>query len=384
MATTSGEHGSPLNPPDPLAPSIEPAIKARPSSATLTLKRSAIPWEVDPRFAGIAAMLQKEPYRVHFFQAVRLMERIDPKRRPVGLFVTPSSEIVQFSALPTLSFPPSELHSITVDAAGHRHMVVQFMGLNAAISALPTPYTELLLNRIRAKDRGPSDFFDLFNHRLISLFYRGWQKYRFYIALELGARGTPDTVTPRVMDMIGLGTRGLQRRLDIPDEACLYYAGLLGQHKRSAAGLRQILEDYFRVPVHIEQFHGVWRPLPKADQTFLIGSNRRSERLGFGTIIGDEVWDQSGTVKIRLGPMPFDRYTSFLPGAPAHKELTAWLRFYANRSLDFLVQLVLERDQTPPMVLGDRSELAPRLGLVSWMKNRPLARDPDEATFLIQ
>ena len=75
--------------------------------------------------------------------------------------------------------------------------------------------------------------------------------------------------------------------------------------------------------------------------------------------------------------------TQFLPGASAYKELTAWLRFYSNRSLDFLVQLVLEREETPPVVLGDRSALGPRLGFVSWIKNRPLGRDPDEATFLI-
>ncbi|WP_158823577.1 type VI secretion system baseplate subunit TssG [Granulicella sp. S156] len=377
MATTSGEHGASV---DPGNDEIVETPLPVPGPKTLLLKKQSLPWEVDARYAGIAAMLQREPYRVRFFQAVRLMERIDPKRRPVGLFVTPSAEIVQFSALPTLNFPPSELHSITVDAEGHRHMVVQFMGLNAAISVLPTPYTELLLNRIRAKDRGPSDFFDLFNHRLISLFYRGWQKYRFYIALE---RGAEDALTPRVMDMVGLGTAGLQRRMDIPDEACLYYAGLLGQRKRSATGLRQILEDYFRVSVQIEQFHGVWRALQKPDQTFLLGTTRRSERLGLGTIIGDEVWDQNGTVKLRLGPLPFDRYTQFLPGASAHKELTAWLRFYSNRSLDFLVQLVLEREETPPVVLGDRSALGPRLGFVSWIKNRPLGRDPDEATFLI-
>jgi type VI secretion system ImpH/TssG family protein len=191
MATTSGEHGTAVDPGNEKI--VETPILI-PGPKTLLLKKQSLPWEVDPRYAGIAAMLQQEPYRVRFFQAVRLMERIDPKRRPVGLFVTPSAEIVQFSALPTLNFPPSELHSITVDADGHRHMVVQFMGLNAAISVLPTPYTELLLNRIRAKDRGPSDFFDLFNHRLISLFYRGWQKYRFYIALE---RGAEDALTAR-------------------------------------------------------------------------------------------------------------------------------------------------------------------------------------------
>ena len=31
--------------------------------------------------------------------------------------------------------------------------------------------------------------------------------------------------------------------------------------------MRQILQDYFGVPVEIEQFVGTWRPIPESDQT---------------------------------------------------------------------------------------------------------------------
>ncbi len=61
------------------------------------------------RFEPIRKMLAEEPYSVHFFQAVRLLERLYPERNPVGLFVSPSSEVVRFSSLPTLSFPASEI-----------------------------------------------------------------------------------------------------------------------------------------------------------------------------------------------------------------------------------------------------------------------------------
>ncbi len=100
-----------------------------------------------------------------------------------------------------------------------------------------------------------------------------------------------------------------------------------------------------------------------------------------GTIVGDEIWDQHGTVTLRLGPMNFATYLEFLPGGRAFIELRAWLHFYANREFNFVIQPVLERDETPPMQLGDQGETASRLGLVSWVKNRPLHRDPDEATY---
>ncbi|MGB7189525.1 MAG: type VI secretion system baseplate subunit TssG, partial [Acidobacteriaceae bacterium] len=332
------------------------------------------------KFAAIRAMLEREPYSFRFFQAVRLLERLFPERNPVGLFVSPSSEVVRFSSVPSLSFPASEIQDLQMGGEGQAKLFVNFMGLSAAVGVLPDPYTEFLLERIHAKDRGPGDFFDIFNHRIISLFYRGWQKYRFYIAYErTGA--TDDVISGKLLDLIGLGTSGLTHRMDIEDEAGLYYAGLLSQRRPTAQGLKQLLEDYFEVPARVEQFTGAWNRLPPANQSFLRDSGAFCERLGMGTIVGDEVWDQHGTVTIRLGPMSFERYQAFLPGARASRELRAWLRLYANREFDFIIQLVLEREQTPGMELGEEGIRASRLGLVSWLKNRPLEHDPDEATY---
>ena len=334
----------------------------------------------DGKFDTIRAMLEREPYCFQFFQAVRLLERLYPERNPVGLFVSPSSEVVQFSSVPSLSFPASEIQDLQIEKDGRPKVFVNFMGLSAATGVLPHPYTEFLLERIRAKDHGPGEFFDIFNHRIISLFYRGWQKYRFYIGYErTGA--ADDVISAKLLDLIGLGTSGLTHRMDIEDEAGLYYAGLLSQRRPTAEGLRQLLEDYFDVPVSVKQFTGTWNRLPPANQTFLRDSGAFCERLGMGTIVGDEVWDQHGTVTIRLGPMTFQRYQQFLPGATASRELRAWLRLFANREFDFIIQLVLEREEAPGMQLGEEGIRASRLGLVSWLKNRPLQHDPDEATY---
>jgi type VI secretion system protein ImpH len=325
-------------------------------------------------------LLDRDPYSVRFFQAVRLLERLYPDRRPVGLFVSPAAEVVRFSSVPSLSFPASEIQGFETGRDGQAKLSVNFMGLSAATGTLPHPYTEFLLERARAKDRGPADFFDVFNHRIVSLFYRAWQKYRFYIAYERTGAGD-DVISARLMDLIGLGTDGLKRRMNIADEACLYYTGLLAQRRPTAQGLKQLIADYFDLAVQVQQFTGTWNRLPPENQTFLRNSGTFCERLGMGTIVGDEVWDQHGTITLRLGPMNFERYQQFLPGSEASRELHAWLRFYVSREFDFIVQLVLERDETPPMMLGQDGPSAPRLGLVSWVKNRPMRRDPDEAMY---
>ncbi len=57
----------------------------------------------------------------------------------------------------------------------------------------------------------------------------------------------------------------------IADEACLYYASLLSQRRPTAQGLRQLLQDYFDVPVVVSQFTGTWNRLPPENLTLPAG-----------------------------------------------------------------------------------------------------------------
>jgi type VI secretion system protein ImpH len=327
-------------------------------------------------------LMKEEPYSFRFFQAVRLMERLYPERKPVGIFVSPSDELVRFSAQPSLTFPASEIQNYTAQDEARKHLEVNFMGLNVVNGPMPRVYTAALLERKRAKDKATLEFFDIFNHRIVSLFYRAWKKYRLFISYE--TRGeNDDEITQRLYDIVGLGTPGLRKRMAIPDEAAIYYAGIVGNQVRSAEGLRQMLEHYFCVPVEIRQFTGGWERLPVSQQTFLRETASFSERLGVGTVVGDEVLNQQGAMTVRLGPMPLELYRQFLPGSRGQKELEAWLTFYSRRQFDFIIQLVLARDEVPYTVLLTKQDESPRLGYESWLKVKPLQRDPDETTYVL-
>ncbi len=350
------------------------------NQAPFALAGDSLEYVREDAFEGIRKLLNDEVFTVEFFQAVRLLQRIEKDRGAVGYFLAPSNEAVRFESLPSLSFPPSQLYELKRDENGQLHLKVQFMGLAASISILPHTYTEYLLGRIRDKDTAMAEFFDIFNHRLISLFYRGWAKYRFFIGYESGEQ---DTLTPRMLDFLGLGTAGLQNRSSIPDRAYLSYSGLLSKHVRTAAGLKQILEDYFDVPVTIHQFAGAWRSLPSSNQSTLSGVNRASERLGVGTVVGNEVWDHHGRIRISIGPMSFDQYVEFLPGYSAHRDLEAWVRYYSSGQYEAEVQLILKKEEAPSCELGARGKQEPRLGLASWMKTKPLKKDPGDTIFLL-
>jgi type VI secretion system protein ImpH len=345
----------------------------------LTGQTSVIDERVE--FQNLRKMLDEEPFRVHFFQAVRMLQRMEHDLKPVGYFVMPQGETIRFSARTSLGFPPSELYDLQHMENGQVSMTVEFMGLCAAVSVMPAPYTEFLIERTRQKDHAMEDFLNIFNHRMISFFYRGWEKYRFFIEYE---RTRDDRLSTRLLDLLGLGTKGLRNRGGVSDEAYLNYAGLLARHVRTAASLQQILEDYFDVDVHIQQFAGAWRKLSVENQTCFTGLGGASERLGVGTVAGDEVWDHHGRIRISLGPMRFENYLKFLPGQEAYRELVAWLKFYSNGSYETEVQLVLAREDAPACELGSGGKMRPQLGFVSWLKTKPLGRDPADATYLVQ
>jgi type VI secretion system protein ImpH len=332
---------------------------------------------INPDVAGstVEAELRAQPYLFEFFQAVRLLERLFPDKSPVGRFSSPGAEVVRFIANPTLVFPASELQSLEWPKDGAGRMKVNFMGLTGPEGVLPLYYTSLLAERSRAGDTSAIDFFDIFNHRIISLFYLAWEKYRFSVAYE---REGLDPFSHHLMDLIGLGTPGLQNRLPVPDDSLLYYSGLLAQHPRSATALRNLLSDYFEVPVEVEQFAGGWYPLDRPTQTSLQGGLGESEQLGFGAVVGDEVWDQTARVRIKIGPLSLTDYQDFLPQGSAFASLRALTNLISNGEFDFEIQLILEHTEVPGCQLGAEDENAPQLGWHTYIKTRPMKLDASE------
>jgi type VI secretion system protein ImpH len=326
--------------------------------------------------------LLERPYDYDFFQAVRLLHLILNDRPGVGRIAQPDEEPVRFQARQSLEFPPSSLHSLSTEADPPR-MAVTFLGLTGVQGILPHHYTEHILARAQAKDFAMAEFFDLFNHRIVSLFYRAWEKHRLPVRFQLAAaKGELDEFTWYLFDWIGMGTPRLRGRMAIRDEALLRYAGLLGQRPASAAGLEAILHDYFGAPVRIEEFMGAWYRLAEEDQCNLAESASRNQ-LGEGAIAGDAVWDPQARFRVRLGPLKLSTFLAFLPDGRAVQELRDLVRFYVGPVLQFDLQLVLKAEEVPWSRLGDESPAGPRIGWCGWLKTEEFAQDAGDAIFAV-
>ena len=330
---------------------------------------------------GLEEALRADAHSFDFFQVVRLLRLLHPEREGVGKFSLPSEEVVRFTTNPSLAFPAGEVQEVTWEATGTPRVEVNFMGLVGNQGVLPLHYSRLVQSMDREASNPLRTFLDIFQHRLVSLFYRAMEKGRFFVLFE---RGEKDPVSSRLMELMGLGSPTLRSRMEVPDDDLLFYGGLLGPHQRNAASLERMIQDYFDVPASVEQFVGGWYSLSAESQCRLDEEvDDSSPRLGEHTVVGDEIWDPQARVRIRIGPISRDRYEDFLPRGRAHKALRALTTFFSDGQYDFELQLILAREDVPPVVLGAEQEGATPLGWCTWIRTRPFERDADETTLTL-
>jgi type VI secretion system protein ImpH len=331
-----------------------------------------------------------DPYGFNFFQAVRILERLACAR--LG-YDQPDREPLRFRSQPSLSFPPSAIAAVRPLADAERskllplaEMVVTFMGVTGPSGVLPYHYTALLLRRIRDKDFSLRDFLDLFHHRAISFFYNAWTKYRLPIVYERtqdDLPGAEDRITWGLYCLIGLGTAALRGRLEVDDEALLFYGGHFAHSPRSAIVLEAILGDYFGLPVQILQMQGQWLQLPAGEQAVmpsLAQPNGLNNQVGVSLVVGDRVWDVQSKFRVRLGPLTYAQFQRFLPGDNGLKPLCHLTRTYVGPDLDFDVQLILRAEEVPASQMGRGQS---NLGWTTWMRTRRFSRPADDAVFRI-
>lgn len=344
----------------------------------------------------LIAEISKDGPRFRFFQAVRLLalsvqnkngQAIPSRLRfdtPLSLSF-PASEILSVQPRSDIDrAPPSELNAddssaSEADALALR-LTVGFMGLTGPSGALPTAYTELLIERRNFyRDTTAHRFLDLFSHRAVSLFYQAWRKHRFYLAYESGDH---DSFTRNTLDLVGVGLTSLQARLQneggIPDMFLSHFAGLLSQKPVSAANLAALLRGYFKVDAEIEQFVGQWIAVPENEQTRL---GMQACVFGESAFAGSRMWDRQNKIRIRLGPLNNEQFADFLPGRAGSAAVIELVQFCLGQTLACDVALILKKDCVPPAQLAGSAPL--QLGYNAWLHARTPAAHPDDACFAL-
>ncbi|MGH1470079.1 MAG: type VI secretion system baseplate subunit TssG [Cellvibrionaceae bacterium] len=287
-----------------------------------------------------------------FFEMVRRVERRAAERNKnndsidkylesfIGTDSLPHKEAIRFKGNYSLAFAGSAIESMQllldehtsiheisekngVEKLKRNEIYINFMGIAGPSGVLPQHYSRLMLDRIKHKDHALVDFIDLFNHRLASLFYRSWIKYRFAQQREyFELQNKVDPFTNVVGSLAGKSTK---KDLD----AQLYYSGHFSKKNKSVTNLENMLADYLNVPVKVSSFVGNWLSIEKKDRSMLSSKiSKTSQKLGEGIMLGKRSWDVSSKIAIYIGSIDLETYRKFLPGTNLHSSFKKLIESY--------------------------------------------------------
>ena len=220
---------------------------------------------------AVGLQFLEDPVGLNFFQAARRVECLFANKPRVGYARRSADDPIQFCQEPSLTFAPTTLQRFEWSArSGKPRLVVNFMGLLGPQGPMPLQVTDYIHDReLNHDDHTLARFLDIFNHRMISLFYRAWACHRQTVSHD---RPHEDRFADYIGSLIGIGNAHLRGRDRVPDAAKLHFSGHLGCQARNAEGLRAILENYFGIQTSIEEFVGQWISLPDAYRCRLGGS----------------------------------------------------------------------------------------------------------------
>lgn len=289
----------------------------------------------------------EELSRYGFFPLAQLIERHYADAPRIGSTKDPARDVVRFRATPTLGFPAEEIAEVRqVTKGGERlDVLVNLLGLHGPSSPLPPFYTELVMHADGAGAVG--DFFDFFNHRLISLLLHIWRHYRHNLRFE---RGSLDPISIIIGALFGLlptdntADEGEWRARLLP------HVGTLALCSRSAHLVAGIIASHLDIPVKVEEF--IWREIDIPEEAqWRLGEDRRE--LGSDTLVGTTMPDIAGKFRLCLGPLNNEQFRSLLPGREAHGILCRLISFTLRDPLAWDLRFELAPGAAPQWRLGE-------------------------------
>lgn len=304
----------------------------------------------------VMSELLTQGYEFSFVQVMRLARRFLDPRGEEGLPVVPWQDRVRVRPELSLAFPASDVAQVETDGS-HLRITATFLALYGSSSPLPNFYSEDLMDEASSDESVLRDFVDIIHQRLYHLYFQCWSKYRLFVRV---VEENNPVDRERLLCLIGLGEKELAA--SVADSfSLLRYTGILSQFPRSALGLATILRDaLFEPRIRIIQNVRRMVPIPK-DQRMCMGLS--GCRLGVDTVLGSEIVDRMGKIRISVGPVSWEEYNNYLPSTDWNERLAEYVRFYLVDPLAVDMHLVLAAGEAKPIQLGDPKA---RLGLNTW------------------
>lgn len=250
------------------------------------------------------------------FESLHLIEQFLLKSNAnLGTDHLPSQETIELKVAQQLGYEVGEF--TTVESKRNQSLVVMtnLIGLTGENGVLPKHYSELILQRLKDSDPTLQDFLDIFNHRILSLFYRTWQSFQPAVQhrkVSVNEFSSWNQVLESLTG--GLGDRAI------------HWGGLFSQPVKSRGSIQACMESLSGCDVIIRDFKGKWMHLTECEQTRLC-SKRLPEgqysELGRGASLGRKAWNVNAGFMVEFVAKGQEQVHGMMPNGERIREIKA-------------------------------------------------------------
>ena len=293
------------------------------------------------------ARLARDITKINFFRFCQLLEKSGTS--PLGGTANPADDRVRFRPHPGMGFPVSELKSLETDAAhadAPPTVRTTFMGLYGVDSPLPASYIDDITQQ-REGHEALEGFLDIFNHRIMTQFYRIWRKYSYPATFEAGGK---DNTSQSLLGLIGMGIPGSQQHFATPTTRFLALLSVMRQPGRTAEGVQALVrllapDTRAYVTPHCLRTVRIASPMAFADEG--------AQWMEGDTVMGDEGTDANSQLLISLHTSDTTEAAEWLPDGMILADFMVLLRVYLGWRYKARIQLTVPSHLLPAPILGD-------------------------------
>jgi len=297
------------------------------------------------RIAELRKYLLDHAPEFSFYQAILWTQLLHKDAAPVGHEGPADDECVRLRPSVSLSFPPSDVEEASLlEDLDKVRITNTFLGLYGSDSPLPYAYSEHI-TQISAEPFGERvrTFLDIFHHRLLSLLFRAWKKYR----PSADAAVALETLHRRALSFIGynhnlgLGGDTFPRLSEMRLQALRH---------RSVVGLQFLLKKRLGYGIEIQQLLCRVVAIPEDQRTRLGASN---SVLGSSLVVGERITDRN-KIRLEVEARDYQMFRRLLPGKSDYLNIEEVMASYPRAPIDYEVEVKLAPPKVPAWELGSR------------------------------
>lgn len=250
-------------------------------------------------------------------------------------------------------------------------LVTNFFGLFGSNGPMPLAMSEYFYKREHNfNDKAGAAFLNIINHKFLGLFYRAY----FCQQQALGAdRRGYDFTSKLLLSMIGCDFQMLSRNIDA--QLSLSLARFLSQKVRSASMLESALQEFFALPIRVQEYQTERYIIPKMYRAQLLSESSisyyqipdRALLLGQNVQIGEHYLSRTKKFNIEVENITFSQCEPLLPGRWGFYLLGRIVSLFLQRPLDFNLIFKVYSASIPSACLNARKTI---LGVCAYIPTR--------------